>query len=112
MTRADYARTAGLTLVAGALLSVALLCAQAALWAPGVASTIACIVVAEAAVRAATADAQRRVEAILAEVHARPYDPLDGCTAVALAAACCEKWWTSCGFLHESDCRHWRTPAQ
>lgn len=112
MTRSEYARTACLTLTAGGLLSAALLCVQASLWAPGAVAAIACIVVAREAINAATAGAQRRVEAILAEVHARPRDATEGVVAVELAAACCEKWWTSCGFLHESNCRHWRTPAQ
>ncbi|MGP4084155.1 hypothetical protein [Streptomyces sp. KR55] len=30
----------------------------------------------------------------------------DGVVAVALAAACCETWWTSCGFQHDSTCPH------
>lgn len=112
MRRAEYARAAGLTLVSGSLLALALLCAQRSLWVPCAGFSVACIVVAEAAINAATVDAQRRVEAILAEVHARPRDATEGVVAVELAAACCETWWTSCGFLHESDCRHWRTPAR
>lgn len=49
-------------------------------------------------------DALRR-EAVQAEWAARPTPPaedaIDATTAVALAAACCERWWTSAGAEHD-----------
>lgn len=51
-------------------------------------------------------DALRR-EAVLAERAAHPHpsqraeDAIDETAAVALAAACCETWWTSAGADHE-----------
>lgn len=37
-----------------------------------------------------------------------PYDSADGVTAVALAEACCERWWTSAGADHDPICpNHW-----
>lgn len=44
-------------------------------------------------------DAQRQLEAA-----ARPDEPepaFEGVLAVALAGACCERWWTSAGAEHE-----------
>jgi hypothetical protein len=35
----------------------------------------------------------------------RPIGLEDGVIRVALAAACCETWWTSAGTEHEADCR-------
>ncbi|MFF8656782.1 hypothetical protein [Streptomyces huasconensis] len=31
-------------------------------------------------------------------------DAIDQVAATALAAACCEPWWTSCGFHHDPTC--------
>ncbi|NUR04368.1 MAG: hypothetical protein HOY79_50045 [Streptomyces sp.] len=37
-----------------------------------------------------------------------PYDSADGVAAVALAEACCERWWTSAGADHDPTCpNHW-----
>lgn len=47
---------------------------------------------------------EKRAAAARAERAARPPDPrpaIDGVVAVALAAACCERWWTSAGAEHE-----------
>ncbi|WP_328439337.1 hypothetical protein OHA71_23655 [Streptomyces sp. NBC_00444] len=53
-------------------------------------------------------DALRR-EAVRAERDARAgvrptTDAIDAAAAVALAAACCEPWWASCGAKHDATC--------
>ncbi|WP_435218368.1 hypothetical protein [Streptomyces sp. bgisy034] len=55
-------------------------------------------------------DALRR-EAVRAERDARlgaigTTDADDAAAKVALAAACCESWWTSCGADHDPTCPH------
>jgi len=48
--------------------------------------------------------AHARTTATTAEATARPHDrrpAIDGVVAVALAAACCERWWTSAGAEHD-----------
>ncbi|MFI1324575.1 hypothetical protein ACH4TI_15200 [Streptomyces rochei] len=57
--------------------------------------------------------AERRAAA-RAERAARPADERasleDGVVAVALAAACCERWWTSAGAEHDGPCTsRWAT---
>ncbi len=40
-----------------------------------------------------------------------PADTSDAVVAVALAAACCEMWWTSAGAEHEPGCERHRSAA-
>ncbi|SDL14075.1 hypothetical protein [Streptomyces indicus] len=61
-----------------------------------------------ASLREYLAGDERRVAALRAEARARPrvpdYDAIDGAARVALAAACCEMWWTSAGTEHSGGC--------
>lgn len=43
-----------------------------------------------------------------AEPKSRPRNAIDETTAVALAAACCERWWTSAGADHEPACPNYQ----
>ncbi|MFE7273015.1 hypothetical protein [Streptomyces sp. NPDC057623] len=57
-----------------------------------------------AAVREYLAADEKRAAMAQAERAARPPDPrpaIDGIVAIALAAACCERWWTSAGTDHD-----------
>jgi hypothetical protein len=46
------------------------------------------------------------------ERASRPPEPaFDGVIAVALAGACCERWWTSAGTEHETSCERHRSAA-
>lgn len=54
-----------------------------------------------------------RRNACRAERAARPpdgslSDAIDAVAAQALAMACCDAWWTSCGFLHTTTCPNHR----
>ncbi|WP_037686971.1 hypothetical protein [Streptomyces aureocirculatus] len=59
-------------------------------------------------------DALRR-EAVHAERNARtarpPLDTTECAAALALAGACCERWWTSCGTNHDPTCPTSPSPA-
>jgi hypothetical protein len=61
-----------------------------------------------AAIREGELDDALRREAVRAERAARPRARLDiaidDAAAIALAEACCDTWWTSCGFQHDTTC--------
>lgn len=51
---------------------------------------------------------EQRLVALMAEGEARtdatPYDTAKGVARVALAGACCERWWTSLEAEHDDTC--------
>lgn len=77
---------------------------QHALWACGAFALGSALTVVAFMREGALEDALLR-EALRAERAARPTpaaeDAIDATTAVALAAACCEPWWTSAGAEHD-----------
>lgn len=66
-----------------------------------VAFTIGAGLAVTAAIREGDLDDALRRTPVRAE---RPRNAIDETTAVALAAACCETWWTSAGADHEPAC--------
>lgn len=48
--------------------------------------------------------AAARVEAAIRPADRRPASLEEGVIRVALAAACCEMWWTSAGATHNRQC--------
>ena len=50
-------------------------------------------------------DELRYAHALLEHASRPPEPAVEGVIAVALAAACCERWWTSAGAEHEVGCR-------
>ncbi|QQC89858.1 hypothetical protein [Streptomyces alfalfae] len=91
-------------------LSAAVLTAQCAAvttrwYAIGLFMTSLLLVVAYAREHAAARG--RRAAAVRAERIARltiPRARVDDQAAIALAAACCERWWTSAGIEHDAAC--------
>lgn len=85
--------------------------------APGYAAglgTVAVLLVT-ATVRELLAAGERSLAAINAEravrARAHRYDSAEGVARVAMAAACCEPWWTSAGAEHDADCDTHRRAA-
>ncbi|MFC8124680.1 hypothetical protein [Streptomyces sp. NPDC057302] len=74
--------------------------------APGYAAglgTVAALLVT-ATVRELLAAGERSLATINAErARAHKYDSAKGVARVALAAACCERWWTSAGAEHDTE---------
>jgi hypothetical protein len=105
--RLTHALAALYTLVGGALAHSAYTSWQhdarphAALYA-GAAVLLATAIVHHAHQRDELRHALRRIEAL-----SRPSDRRasveDGVVRVALAAACCDRWWTSCGSDHQCE---------
>lgn len=48
-------------------------------------------------------DTRKARQAIRAQ-EAEPVDAIDDVVAVALAGACCEPWWATCGLHHAHTC--------
>ncbi|MEV5168231.1 hypothetical protein AB0K66_26905 [Streptomyces werraensis] len=51
-----------------------------------------------------TRAAAARIEAAIRPPDRQPIGLEDGVVRVALAAACCEMWWTSAGLEHDRQC--------
>ncbi|MER6821633.1 hypothetical protein ABT316_19245 [Streptomyces cellulosae] len=58
-----------------------------------------------------TRAAAARIEAAIRPPDRQPIGLEDGVVRVALAAACCEMWWTSAGLAHEDTCEQHRSTA-
>lgn len=58
-----------------------------------------------------TRAAATRVERAIRPPGPHPIGLEDGVIRVALAAACCERWWTSAGAEHEDTCEQHRSTA-
>lgn len=110
MTRTAYALSYAYLLVGLLTLDCAVTSARhdAPLYAAGLSAATLLFVVA--AVREHQAADERHAEAARVERAARLRAMADGRemrrAADALGHACCEMWWTSCGFHHSSTCRN------
>lgn len=93
----------------GAALTTYCATASAQHQAPGYAAGLGTVAVLllTAAVRELLAAGERSLVAIRAEGAARArthqYDSAEGVARVTLAAACCERWWTSAGAEHDTE---------
>ncbi|MEU4348282.1 hypothetical protein [Streptomyces sp. NPDC023838] len=112
MTPGEYARAAALWLLGIGLLSLATLYAHDALWPLSAALGAGAGLCANTALYVSTRAEERAARPTAADQPPAVADAIDGCVAVAAASACCEKWWTSCGFMHEATCHRWRETAR
>lgn len=75
--------------------------------------TAGAVMAVTAAIRETDIDHQLRAAVVQVERAVRPpafekqlVEAIDQVAAVTLAAACCDRWWTSAGALHDQTCRN------